>query len=213
MSPTAASRGYCGECLSSRSLYSAACDKRRHTGRHRWSCHLARRLEREIRRCIAEDGTIKDNASPELENYARKFARLQSRIRERLQSIVREAAGRNVLQESLVTLRDGRYVIPVKQEHRHAVAGVLHDQSASGATLFIEPAAIVEMNNELSRIQSEEKREIERILRKLTEEIRSHQHSLATLLKFALDSIWLLPKRTLPWHGIACAPKSTATDG
>lgn len=159
------------------------------------------RLEREIRRCIAEDGTIKDNASEELAQLRKKIRTLQSRIRDRLQSIVREAAGRNVLQESLVTLRDGRYVIPVKQEHRHAVAGVLHDQSASGATLFIEPAAIVEMNNELRRIQTEEMREIERILRKLTEEVRSHQHSLATSVEICarLDLAFAKAHLALAW--------------
>lgn len=159
-------------------------------------------LEREIRRCIAQDGTVKDNASPELESLRRKIRTLQARIRERLQSIVREAAGRNVLQESLVTVRDGRYVIPVKQEHRHAVAGVLHDQSASGATLFIEPAAIVEMNNELRRIESEEKREIERILRKLTEEIRSHQHSLATAVEICsrLDLAFAKAQLAVAWN-------------
>src|SRR5690625_3503799 len=159
------------------------------------------KLEREIRRCVAEDGSIKDQASSKLAQFRRRMRTLQSRIHDRLQSILREAAGRNFLQEALVTVRDGRYVIPVKQEYRHAVAGVLHDQSASGATLFIEPAAIAEMNNDLRRVETEEQREVERILRALTGEVADQQFSLAGALDAAarLDLAFAKARLALAW--------------
>src|SRR5690606_39346579 len=85
-----------------------------------------------------------------------------------LEALVRSPKGQRCLQEPIVTLRNGRYVVPVKQEHRAEIPGIVHDQSASGATLFVEPLAAVELNNEIRKVERQESQEIERILTQLS---------------------------------------------
>ncbi|MBM3263952.1 MAG: endonuclease MutS2 [candidate division Zixibacteria bacterium] len=129
-------------------------------------------IEEAILRAIDTDGSIKDQASPELRRIRRDQHHVREKTREHLNRFVQSDAGRHVLQESVVTLREGRYVVPVRADHRGQVPGVVHDQSASGATVFVEPLAVVEINNRLRELISEERREIERILRELTTGIR-----------------------------------------
>ena len=137
-------------------------------------CNLANRLtshrsvEEEIARCIPGEDEISDNASPELSRIRRQIKILGERVREKLNSMLKSQTTQKYLQEAVITIRNGRYVLPVKAECRSQVQGLVHDQSSSGATLFIEPSAVVEMGNESKRLFIEEKNEIERILSGLT---------------------------------------------
>jgi DNA mismatch repair protein MutS2 len=124
-------------------------------------------LEAEVRRAITESGAVSDDASPTLSQVRRGQRVIQGRIRDRMESYVR-GPGAKYLQDPIITIRDDRYVIPVKVEHRSQVPGVVHDQSGSGSTLFIEPMAVVEMNNELKELALKEREEVARILTRLS---------------------------------------------
>lgn len=128
-----------------------------------------RPLEDEIRRCIDDQGEVLDAASPELASVRREIRVQEGRAREKLESMIRSSSVQKMLQEALITIRGDRYVIPVKQEYRGHFGGIVHDQSGSGATLFIEPEAVVQLNNKLRELKLREQKEIERILRRLSE--------------------------------------------
>ncbi len=128
-------------------------------------------LEQLISKAIADNCEIKDTASTKLESIRNRLRTIHNRLTERLQSIIQSPSIRNALQDPIITTRSDRYCIPVKSEYRHQVPGIVHDTSASGATLFIEPASIVEMGNELKEQAVKEREEIESILRKLAEHI------------------------------------------
>lgn len=139
--------------------------------------NLARRieilgmLERNLKAAIDEYGNFRDDASPVLHRITNELRTAQSRVKDRLSSILHDAAYQKMFQEAIVTVRDERYVIPVKQEYRSQFPGVIHDQSASGATLFIEPLAIVELNNTVRQMGIAREQEILRIMQRLTGEI------------------------------------------
>ncbi|WP_027091640.1 endonuclease MutS2 [Cohnella thermotolerans] len=128
----------------------------------------AKPIEDEIRRCIDEQGEVMDAASPELASIRRDIRIYADRAREKLDSLIRSSSVQKMLQDVLVTMRGDRYVIPVKQEYRSHFGGIVHDTSGSGATLFIEPEAVVQMNNKLRELKLREQDEIERILRRLS---------------------------------------------
>jgi len=128
-------------------------------------------LARKLIRSIDPGGEVLDGASPALTALRRREGTLQERIREKLDSYLRDSAKRRLLQETLITIRGGRYVLPVKQEYRQQIKGVVHDQSASGATLFVEPLPVVQLQNELAGVRHEVAQEIERILRALSVEV------------------------------------------
>lgn len=140
-------------------------------------------LEQSVAACIGDDGQVLDKASPKLAQLRARIRTWQTRSRERLDAVLRAAAARNVLQDTVVTMRNGRYVIPVKSEQRAAVPGIVHDTSASGATLFVEPMPVVELNNQISEARAEEEREVERILRELSQRV----HHVASDLLAAID--------------------------
>lgn len=150
-----------------------------------------RDLEDDIDRCILSEEEMSDHASVELRNIRRSIVRQNENIKTRLNQILNSETNKTYLQDAIVTIRDGRYVIPVKQEHRNRFSGIVHDQSASGATLFIEPQIIVTMNNELRQLEAEEKAEIERILGELSGRIGEHAASLKNNQKLlvAMDVI------------------------
>jgi DNA mismatch repair protein MutS2 len=127
-----------------------------------------RDTEEEIKRCVAGEEELHDNASSELTHIRRQIRACHGRVRDRLDAMIRSAAFQKYLQEPIVTLRGGRYVVPVRQEFRSQVPGLIHDQSGSGSTLFVEPMAVVEINNQLREWEAREREEIERILRELT---------------------------------------------
>ena len=124
-------------------------------------------LESRIGDSIGEDGAVLDSASPALRRIRLDLRAAQQRLQDRLGTLVNEFRG--ALQEGLITQRSGRYVLPVRAEARSQVRGIVHDQSSSGATLFVEPLVIVEMNNRIRELEAEERHEVERILRELSE--------------------------------------------
>jgi DNA mismatch repair protein MutS2 len=124
-------------------------------------------LEARIGESVGEDGAVLDSASPALRRIRLELRSAQQRLQERLGTLVNEFRG--ALQEGLITQRSGRYVLPVRAEARSQVRGIVHDQSSSGATLFVEPLVIVEMNNRIRELEAEERHEVERILRELSE--------------------------------------------
>ena len=130
-----------------------------------------RTLENDITESILSEEEIADQASSTLADIRRHIRGANDRIREKLNAMAHGAAYSKYLMESIVTVRDGRYVLPVKQEYRQNVPGLVHDQSATGATLFIEPLAVVEMGNELKEWRMKERAEIDRILAALSQQV------------------------------------------
>ncbi|WP_243297404.1 endonuclease MutS2 [Bacillus litorisediminis] len=122
------------------------------------------RLEKEITSSIDEQGYVLDHASDTLRSIRNQIRSKETRIRERLDSIIRSSNAQKMLSDAIVTIRNDRYVIPVKQEYRGHYGGIVHDQSSSGQTLFIEPQVVVELNNDLQGLKVKEHQEIERIL-------------------------------------------------
>ena len=135
-------------------------------------------LEEEIDRCILSEDEMADTASPALRNIRRSIRLKSEELRNKLSRIIASTENKTYLQDSIVTMRDGRYVIPVKQEYRQKFPGMIHDQSKGGQTLFIEPQAIVEMNNKLRELAVEEQAEITRILEELSAMVGEHYHDI-----------------------------------
>ena len=130
-------------------------------------------IEDEIKRCIDSSGyQVYDHASPELNRIRRSIIRQEEQIRKRLEGMVAAFSARGYLQENLITLRNNRLVLMVKDEHKNKVKGLVHDQSATGATLFIEPLETLELNNKIRSLKIDEQKEVERILLRLSNLIR-----------------------------------------
>ena len=149
------------------------------------SLSVFRHIEDEINNAIISEDEISDNASSTLRSIRRQIISKNDAVRSKLNSIISSESHKKYLQDSLVTIREGRYVIPVKQENRSNVPGLVHDISSSGATAFVEPMAVVELNNELRELEVKEREEIEKILRELSnlvaeesEPIRNNQNIL-----------------------------------
>ncbi|WP_208560427.1 endonuclease MutS2 [Marinilactibacillus kalidii] len=148
-----------------------------------------RPLERAIDAVVDEGGYVLDDASTQLRSIRTAIKRTESSVRQKLENIVRGSQAR-FLTDAIITMRNDRYVIPVKHENRTTFGGVVHDQSSTGQTLFIEPQSVVDLNNRLKQYQSEERTEVERILAELTNDIMPHTEEIAqnmtvlTLLDF-----------------------------
>jgi len=125
-------------------------------------------LETEIKRCILNQQELSDAASANLATIRRSIRTSNDRIRDHLNGVIHSASYKNMLQEAIITIRNDRYCVPVKAEYRTAFPGMIHDQSASGATLFMEPSSVVQLNNKIKELFFEEQKEIERILLKLS---------------------------------------------
>ena len=169
-------------------------------------------LEEQLNRCIGSDGEVNDNASSQLAKIRRQGAELQAGVREKLNAIIRSSDLQKHLQESLITIRGNRYVIPVKSESRAKIPGLIHDQSASGATVYIEPYSVLEINNELSRKRAEEKNEVKRILTMLSEEVGSRGEEILETLETLAEVDLIAAKGKLSNAMDGCAPRLT-TDG
>ncbi len=135
-------------------------------------------LEQNITESILGEDELADNASTELANIRRKLRHANSRIKDKLNSLIKSPAYQKYLQDPIITIRQDRFVVPVKQEYRANVPGLIHDQSSSGATLFIEPMVVVEINNDIKQLLGEERIEIERILQMFSDEVGSHAEEL-----------------------------------
>ena len=158
--------------------------------------HANRFLEEKISSSIVGEDEIADSASSELANIRRKIRAAGARVRECLQKIISSPSYAKVLQEPIITMRSDRFVVPVKAECKGAVQGLVHDISASGATLFIEPMAAVKANNELRELAAKEKAEIERILAELSAECAAHAEDIASDYSYLvmLDTIFAKAK-------------------
>ena len=140
--------------------------------------HVNRYLEDKIRNAILDEETIADTASPELADIRRSMRAAASKGRQILQRIISSPSYAKVLQEALITQRDGRFVVPVKAECKGSLPGLVHDVSSSGATLFVEPMGVVQANNELKELQAKEDKEIDRVLRILSGECAAQRENI-----------------------------------
>ena len=136
-------------------------------------------LNNEIKRCIISEEEIADDASPALKSVRRSMRLTNDRIRTQLSSMVNSQSVGSKLQDNIITMRNGRYCLPVKAEYRSQVQGMIHDQSSSGSTLFIEPMAVVKLNNDLRELEIKEKEEIEKILADLSSQAAQYHEVLS----------------------------------
>lgn len=132
------------------------------------SLSVNKALEDELNQAVESEDTLSDYASSQLAAIRRNIRRMQDSIKDKLNSIIRSEQSKKYMQDAVVTLRGDRYVVPVKQEYRSQIPGLVHDMSSSGATLFVEPMAVVEANNEIRQLKNKEAQEVERILMELT---------------------------------------------
>ncbi|NTW05351.1 MAG: endonuclease MutS2 [Peptococcaceae bacterium] len=167
-------------------------------------------LDQRINSAILPGGEVADNASPALAQIRRQLINAQGQVKSRLENYIRSAAYQKYLQDPIVTIRENRYVIPVKQEYRSQISGIVHDQSASGATLFIEPMAVVEANNEARRLQVSEKQEIFRILSELSSLVAGVADDLMVSLESLAQLEFIIAKARYSIKLDAWEPKITS---
>ena len=166
-----------------------------------------RHLEQDITDAILSEDEIADRASAELMNIRRHLRGATERIKEKLNQMVRNASFQKYLQDPIITVRNDRYVLPVKAEYRANVPGLVHDQSTSGATLFIEPMAAVEMGNELKQWELKERQEIERILAALSAEVAPYAGQLRETIDLLAELDFIFAKGLLAREMYAVTPK------
>lgn len=166
-------------------------------------------LEEKITSTVVSDEEVADNASPQLSDIRRKMRSAIARTRESLEKIIRSPAYQKVLQDPIVTIRDGRFVVPVKAEHRGELPGLVHDTSASGATVFVEPLGAVEANNELRLLEQREKAEIERIIAALSAEVGNFADGIIEDHTLAVELDLIFAKARLAYQMKAFRPTLT----
>ena len=169
-------------------------------------------LEKEISRCILTEDEMADNASPKLKDIRRSIHQQNQAIKNKLSRIITSSSNKTYLQDAIVTMRDGRYVIPVKQEYRSFFPGMVHDQSKGGATLFIEPQGVVDLNNKLRELEVEEQLEIARILAELSSRVAEHYREIRSNLELLTKLDFIMAKGKLSCKMHASEPKID-TDG
>jgi DNA mismatch repair protein MutS2 len=159
--------------------------------------------EQAIRRAIDEAGHVRDEATPELARLRREIRAARLRIVERLEQYMASLPDRIRVADASVSVRDGRYVIPVRREGRGEVGGIVHDESASGNTLFVEPPVAIELMNRLRELELSEAREVQRILRELTQRLRPHREVLEITLDalITIDSLYARARYALEYNG------------
>ena len=159
----------------------------------------------EIRRCILSEDEIADDASPALKSIRRKIGSMNDRIHTQMTKLLNDSSMRAYLQDGVITMRGDRYCLPVKAEYKNQVPGMIHDQSSTGSTLFIEPASVVNLNNELKELFLKEKDEIERIIAALSNEIAGYGETLLTDYKLltTLDFIFAKADYAKEYNGMA----------
>lgn len=163
-------------------------------------------LEDKITNAIVSEEEMADNASPELARIRKSIRNEESKLREKLDSFTRSASKQKYLQENIITMRNGRFVVPVKSEHRTEIDGLVHDTSSSGATVFIEPTCVVESNNEIKILHSKERDEIERILMELSSMAGEFSGSIKSSYECALELNVIFAKAKLAYSMKASVP-------
>lgn len=164
-----------------------------------------RELETHINSCIDDHGHVMDSASHKLRSIRSSIRTFESRVRDKLESYTRSNS--NMLSDAIITIRNDRYVLPVKQEYRGSIGGIVHDQSASGQTLFMEPKAVVDLNNQLQEAAIKEKQEIEKILKELSEHIASEEAPLYENVKVLAKIDFMFARAKLASKMKAAKPK------
>lgn len=165
-----------------------------------------RSLESSIFNSIVSEEEMADSASPELASIRRKIKSRAQAIREKLESMVRSSHYQKFLQDAIITQRNGRFVVPVKNEYRGEVAGLVHDTSGSGATVFVEPLAVVEANNDIRVLQGKEKEEIERILAELSAEVGDYSETTKNNYECLVELNLIFAKAQLAYKMKASVP-------
>ncbi len=165
--------------------------------------YLADRLEA----AIIDKDTLADDASPALNSIRRKIRNSEARIRETLDKMIKSSSTQKYLQDSIVTMRDGRFVLPVKTEHKGQISGLVHDTSATGSTLFIEPMSVVEANNDIRILKGEEQDEIHRIIMELSEETARFAEQLMSGFRASVQLDLIFAKSGLAAVMNACEPE------
>lgn len=163
-------------------------------------------IEDEINNAIISENQISDNASRELKSIRSKMISKNESIKDKLNSIINSPNQKKHLQDSIVTMREGRYVVPVKQENRSSIPGIVHDMSSSGATVFIEPIAVVNLNNELRELELKEKEEIEKILEELSLLVGQDAESILNNQKILEELDFIFAKGKLAFKMKATKP-------
>lgn len=154
-------------------------------------------LNEELKRCILSEDEISDDASPTLRSIRRSIGGMNERIRSQMNRVMAQASASGYLQDAVITMRDGRYCLPVRAEAKNQVSGMVHDQSSSGSTLFIEPAAVVNLNNELKELFLRESREIEVILANLSTQVAEYAFPLMEDYRILTDLDFIFAKASL----------------
>ena len=162
-------------------------------------------VNNEIKRCILSEDEISDNASPGLHKVRRSMHGINDRIHTQLNSILNSY--RSYLQDAVITMRDGRYCLPVKAEYKSQVNGMVHDQSSTGSTLFIEPMAVIQLNNELRTLEIQEQKEIEAVLADLSGQLMPYTEELAIDLQILTRLDFIFAKAALSRHFKCSEPK------
>ncbi len=176
------------------------------------SMPILTQLEHDINACIDDNGGVLDSASPALRSIRQQLRSQESRVRERLESLVRGKNASKMLSDSIVTIRNDRFVIPVKQEYRSHYGGIIHDQSSSGQTLFIEPDAVVQANNEVRRLKMKEKEEIDRILQMLSAQVQEVAHDIFVMVE-VLGEIDMIFAKAKYGSANKCSKPAMNTEG
>ena len=164
-------------------------------------------LEDRISGAILSEEEIADNASPELANIRRHMRVQAAKVKDGLQKIISSPAYSKFLREPIITIRDGRYVVPVKSEHKGDVPGLVHDVSATGSTYFVEPMSAVNANNALRELELKEKKEIERILAELSAEAAAHREDITENVRYLVRLDVIFAKAKLAYRMRAWAPE------
>jgi DNA mismatch repair protein MutS2 len=164
-------------------------------------------IEKDVARCISPNGDILDSASDDLASIRRKLKKSRENLLSRLDATLKSARGKKMVQDPIITEREGRYVIPIKAEHRKDIRGIVHDVSNTGATLFIEPWATLDLGNEVRQLLSEEKYEIERILHDLSIKIAARAEDIVRNVEVTAEVDLVMAKAKYALNARATEPQ------
>lgn len=170
------------------------------------SLEILGQLEKDLEHIVDEHGNLRDDASVELKRIRREIRSSQAKIKDHLAGLLHNNEYQKYFQEAIVTMRGDRYVLPVKQEYRQHFPGIVHDQSATGSTLFIEPMAVVNLNNDIKQLTAAERHEVERILRAASQKIRKNDSQLMDNCEIMAQVDFAFAKANLAYEMKATEP-------